>query len=151
MELKEQYEKLLRYCCSITKDPDISEDIVQETYLKFWQNHTYKESGKELAYLYVIARNLCMDEIKKRKFEDVDSCEEIPGPGDYEPESCLNGILLETALERIPDDIREILILRYTDDMKIGDIAKVANISRFAVHRRLKEGIKLLRKELGDE
>lgn len=35
MDLKEQYEKLLRYCCMKTKDRDLAEDIVQETFLKF--------------------------------------------------------------------------------------------------------------------
>lgn len=51
MDLKEQYEKLLRYCYMLTKDINLAEDIVQETYLKFWQSHTYKDTNKELAYL----------------------------------------------------------------------------------------------------
>lgn len=59
MDLKLQYEKLLRYCYHKTKSKDLAEDIVQETFLKFWQSHSYEDTGKELAYLYTIARNLC--------------------------------------------------------------------------------------------
>ena len=33
-----------------------AEDIVQETFLKLWQGRSYQDTGKELAYLYVIAR-----------------------------------------------------------------------------------------------
>ena len=60
MDLKDQYEKLLRYCYTLTKDINLAEDIVQETYLKFWSSLSYKDTNKELAYLYTIARNLCM-------------------------------------------------------------------------------------------
>ncbi len=65
MDLKEQYDKLLKYCYMKTKDRFLAEDIVQETYLKFWQSRSYEDTGKEMAYLYTIARNLCMDEFRK--------------------------------------------------------------------------------------
>ena len=62
MDLKEQYEKLLKYCYMKMKDRNLAEDIVQETFLRFWQSKSYRDTGKEMAYLYTIARNLCMDE-----------------------------------------------------------------------------------------
>lgn len=52
MDLKLQYDKLLRYCYHKTKSEDLAEDIVQETFLKFWQSHSYEDTGKELAYLF---------------------------------------------------------------------------------------------------
>ncbi len=55
MDLKEQYDRLLRYCYMKTKDRSLAEDIVQETFLKFWQSHSYENTGKEMAYLYTIA------------------------------------------------------------------------------------------------
>ncbi len=60
MDLQVQYEKLLRYCYMKTKDRCIAEDIVQETFLRFWQSKSYRDTGKELAYLYTIAKNLCI-------------------------------------------------------------------------------------------
>ena len=59
MDLKEQYDKLLKYCYMKTKDRFISEDIVQETFLRFWQSRKYEDTGKEMAYLYTIAREHC--------------------------------------------------------------------------------------------
>lgn len=151
MDLKEQYEKLLRYCYMLTKDRILAEDIVQDAYIRFWRNHSYKDTGKELAYLYVIARNLCMDEFRKQKPCDIDSIGEIPADRGYEPEARVERLALEEALEKLPVELRELVVLRYTNEMSVVDIAKSMGMSRFAVHRRLKEGLRLLKKELGGE
>ena len=60
-----------------TKDRYIAEDIVQETFLRFWQSHYYEDTGKEMAYLYTIARNLCMDEFRREKSLDIDAYSEL--------------------------------------------------------------------------
>lgn len=152
MDLKEQYEKLLCYCYIKTRDRYIAEDIVQEAYLRFWKSYTYQDTGKELAYLYRIAKNLCVDEFRKIKAEDIDNCEEIKAQKCYEPESLIEQVALEKALLKLPETIREIIILRYTNEMSVSDIAKITNMSRFAVHRRMKEGLALLKNALkGDE
>lgn len=151
MDLKEQYEKLLRYCYMLTKDANLAEDIVQETYLKFWSSQSYQNTNKELAYLYTIARNLCMDEFRKPKLVDIDNCYELTGEACCEPETRLEHLAIEEALEKLPEDLRELVMLRYTNEMNVTDIAKIAGISRFAVHRRLKEGLALLGKYLGGD
>ena len=69
MDLQEQYSRLLRYCFVKTKDRYLAEDIVQESYLRFWQSHSYRDTGREMAYLYTIARNLCIRECRWRADE----------------------------------------------------------------------------------
>jgi len=151
MDLKEQYEKLLRYCCMKTKDRDLAEDIVQETFLKFWQSRSYQDTGKELAYLYVIARNLCMDAFRRQTPEDIDGHEELSAGAKSEPETAIEKMALDAALEQLPQEVREIIVLRYTNEMKVTDIAKITGMSRFAVHRKLKEGLALLKRALEGE
>lgn len=151
MDLQEQYEKLLRYCTMLIGDRTDAEDIVQETYLKFWQSHTYQNTNKELAYLYVIARNLCMDRFRRHKTEDIDDYTELQADKQYEPESRIDHMAIEDALEKLPEELREIVMLRYTNDMQVTDIAKITGMSRFAVHRRLKEGLQILKEILGGD
>lgn len=151
MDLKVQYEKLLRYCYMLTKDRNLAEDIVQEAYLRFWQSHSYRETGRELAYLYTIARNLCMDEFRKPRAEDIEGYKEIQGDSRYEPENKLDQLDLSAALEKLPPELRELILLRYTNEMNVTDIAKIVGMSRFAVHRRLKEGLQILKELLGGE
>lgn len=148
MDLEVQYEKLLRYCYMKVKDRYAAEDIVQETYLKFWQNHTYKDTGKELAYLYTIARNLCVEEFRRRKPESIDTITDVKADEKMNPENSLNRLVIESALEQLPEDVREMMMLRFTNEMAVTDIAKIVGISRFAVHRRIKEGLSILREKM---
>lgn len=67
MDLEKQYDKLLKYCYAKVKDRDLAEDIVQGTFLRFWQAKSYRDTGKEIAYLYTIARNLCSDAFRRKK------------------------------------------------------------------------------------
>ena len=150
MDLKEQYDKLLRYCYMKTKDGFAAEDIVQETFLKFWQSHSYEDTGREMAYLYTIARNLCADEFRRKKPDNIDDYPDLKDCGGG-PESVIEGIAIEAALDKLPDELREIVVMRYISDLSAADIGKIVGISRFSVNRRLKEGLALLKKILGGE
>lgn len=146
MDLKEQYEKLLRYCCMKTSDRFLAEDIVQETYLRFWQSKNYRDTGKELAYLYTIARNLCINEFKTKQSEALDENTQIVDDiRSKEPDRVIERIAIEQALSKLPEEIREIVVLKFMNEMSVSDVSKVMGISRFSVHRRLKEGLNLLK------
>ena len=151
MDLKEQYDKLLRYCYMKTKDRTLAEDIVQETFLRFWQSHSYEDTGKEMAYLYTIGRNLCMDAFRKREFLNIEDYPELVSARKSEPEQQLDQIAIEMALDTLPDELREIVVMRYVSEMSSADIGKVLGMSRFSVNRRLKEGLAILKKALGGE
>lgn len=151
MDLKEQYDKLLRYCYMKTKDSFLAEDIVQETFLKFWQSHTYEDTGKEMAYLYTIARNMCMDEFRRKKPDNIENYPDLIACSNKEPENVIEGIAIEAALDCLPDELREIVVMRYVSEVSLTDIGKVLGMSRFSVNRRLKEGLNLLKKALGGE
>lgn len=152
MDLKEQYEKLLRYCYMKTNDRLLTEDIVQEAYLRFWQSHSYEDTGREMAYLYTIARNLCVDEFRKEKILNIEEFSDLIACGKSEPETAITQFTIEKALESLPQELREIVTLRYISEISTADIGKIMNMSRFAVQRRLKTGLAFLKKELeGDE
>lgn len=146
MDLKEQYDKLLRYCYMKTKDRFMAEDIVQESFLRFWQNKSYTDTGKEMAYLYTIARNLCMDEFRKKKVLNIDDYSDLSAGSDSEQERITDEIAIESALDHLPEELKEIVVMRYISEMSAADIGKVVGMSRFSVNRRLKEGLAILRK-----
>lgn len=151
MDLKEQYEKLLRYCYMKTNDRLLAEDIVQEAYLRFWQSHHYKDTGKEMAYLYTIARNLCVDEFRKQKLLNIEDFSDSIACMKSEHEAAINRLTIEKALRSLPEELREIVTLRYISEISTADIGKIMGMSRFAVQRRLKTGLDILKKELEGE
>ena len=148
MDLKEQYDRLLRYCYMKTKDPYLAEDIVQETFLKFWQSRSYKDTGKEMAYLYTIARNLCIDGFRKPKTENIDDYASSAAYAMSEQEKAVTQLALEEALNKLPDDLREIVTLRYVSGISAADIGRIVGMSRFSVYRRLKGSLRILKKYL---
>ncbi len=69
VDIQEQYDKIHRYCYYKVGDPVLAEDLTQETFLRYFAQKSYIEHGKQLAYLYTIARNLCMDAFCKKQPE----------------------------------------------------------------------------------
>ena len=145
MDLQEQYEKLLRYCYMKTKNRCIAEDIVQETFLRFWQSKSYKDTGKEQAYLYTIARNLCMDEFRRPSVQSIDDHAEMVEDVRAGADEVVEKIAIEQALDLIPEELREMVVLRYMNEISVSDISRMMHMSRFAVYGRIKEGLTLLR------
>lgn len=151
MDLESQYEKLLRYCYMKTKNKELAEDIVQDTYLKFWQNRSYQDIGKEEAYLYTIARNLCMDAFRRPVCENIDEQPDLSDENALDAKQVVDRVAIDAALDRLTDNLREIVVLRYINDLAVNDVAKIVGISRFSVRRRLKESLKILRDYLQEE
>ena len=145
MDLKVQYDRLLRYCYMKTKDRFLAEDIVQEVFLRFWQKRSYQDTEKEMAILYTIARNLCIDEFRKTVPQSIEDHPELAACKDDEPESHLDRMVVEAALEELPEDLREMVVMRYVCEMSAADIGRVMKMSRFSVNRRLKEGLSRLK------
>lgn len=148
MDLERQYEKLLRYCYMKVKNRETAEDIVQETYRKFWESRSYDNIGKEEAYLYTIARNLCMDQFRRPVAEDIDEHEDIPDEYFETAGRIVDRLAIEDALEKLDSEIREIVVLRYINDISVNDVANIMGMSRFAVRRRVNEGLSILKKSL---
>lgn len=75
IDLEAQYDKIYRYCYFRLHDRELSEDITQETFLRYFASYHQTDSVFMLKYLYTIARNLFIDEYRrdgKRKEEQTD-------------------------------------------------------------------------------
>lgn len=146
-DLEEQYDKIYRYCYFKVQNRETAEDITQETFLRFLENKTYKDTGKSLHYLYTIARNLCIDEYRRQKDEPLEN--EIP-ENNLE-DHMLTKISLKTALSQLNEMDRELLLLRYVNEVPVSEISKIYGISRFAMYRKILHAVKSLKSKLREE
>ena len=133
MDIEEQYDKIFRFCYYRVHNTDTAQDLTQETFLRF-MNSDYKERGEQIRYLYTIARNLCIDESRKDQMVEL--------PEDYSDEGngaddLIRKIEVNQALDKMPEEDRELLILRYMNEVPLSDICKIMGISRFALYRKL--------------
>ena len=151
MDIEQQYDKLLRYCYMKLRDRTLAEDITQETFIRFFESKDYHSIGKEMACLYTIARNLCIDYFRKQKEELIEDLpakiQEMPDSSD-KVESIVDQLSIEQALDHLTDDEREAVVLRFSGELSVEDIAKSMDISRFAVRRRISSALEKLRKEM---
>ena len=62
IEIRDQYDKIYRYCYHKVKNAVLAEDLTQETFLRFFSQTSYSEIGKQLPYLPLICSSLIWKE-----------------------------------------------------------------------------------------
>ena len=148
LDISNQYDNIYRYCYVRVRNAALAEDLTQETFLRFLEHPQYQTVNKTIQLLYTIAGNLCTDEFRKNKTSELP--EELPSDENTE-ESVITSVDLKRALDELPDEDRELMLLRYANDVPIGVISKILGISRFKVSRRLTRITQELREKLGKE
>lgn len=154
LKLQDQYDKIFKYCFFKVNNKEIAEDITQECFLKYFSQTSYINRGKSLAYLYTIARNQCIDYYKKEKsisFEEHfidrdDSFNVVDDMKSFETSFCVR-----QAVYKLSKDKQEIILLRFSNDLGIGEIGIFLGISRFSVYRKLNAALKELKGTLREE
>lgn len=147
MDYEAQYDKIYRYCYFKLHNETIAEDVTQETFLRFLESSTYKDRGRELNYLYTIARNLCIDESRKRVLEELPAEMSEAGP----EERVVEGMVMKQAMERLTPGERELALLRYVNEVPVKVICELRGCSRFSLNRQLKQVVKKLRESLQEK
>lgn len=152
LEIEEQYDKIYRYCYFKVQNPHVAEDLTQETFLRYFSQNTYISRGKPLAYLYTIAKNLCVDYFRKssyREFMDTGKLLQETEAGKEVDMDC--AIALRQALNHLTEEKQELLLLRYVNQISVEEISRILNCSRFVVYRKTKEACQELKKYLKKE
>lgn len=150
IDLEEQYDKIYRYCYYKLHHREKAEDITQEAFLRFLENEHYQDTGKGLQYLYTIARNLCIDEFRRKSTEELSP--DLPESTENKLENqLLESICLKNALARLSEEDQELLLLKYVNEVPTATICRIYSISRFTLYRRATKSLSQLREALSEE
>jgi len=147
LDIKEQYDKIYNYCYFKTGNATLAEDLTQETFLRFFSQGTYANQGKPLAYLYTIAKNLCIDSFKNKAVEEIQidyPAQDVVGQTELK-------LSVRQALRTMMQSDRELLLLRYANELSVSQISKITGQSRFAVYRKTKAALALLKTTMKEE
>ena len=147
LDLRQQYDKIYRFCYFKLKNSHLAEDLTQETFLKYCEHYEFSTEKEALKVLYTIAGNLCIDEFRKIKPAAIEDDIQSPSHED----GVIKNLSVRNALSRLKVDEQEILLLRYSNDLQIGVIAGILKISRFAVRRKILAAKEHLKEELVKE
>ena len=158
--LIEQYQfRLYRYLLHLTASRERAEDFFQETWVRVLERGSqYDGKWKFEAWLFTIARNLVLDWHRRKKpesFESLRGSEEDAPAFDVKDEKSvtpLESFLNEeqregvhASLGKIPAVYREVLVLRFQEELQLEEIAGVLSTPLSTVKSRLYRGLEALR------
>jgi len=153
------YSRLCVYASTFVKIPDLAEEIVQETFIKFWENRaSIRIDISFKAYIFRSVHNNCINHIKKSdviRRQTREMYDEIVYHNEIALQNFSSEIIdslvseelesrLNDALDELPSQCRRIFFMSRFDQLSYGTIAKKLNISVNTVKTQMKRAIKKL-------
>jgi RNA polymerase sigma-70 factor, ECF subfamily len=165
-ELVERYKQpVVNLAYRTLRDPTEAEDLAQNVFVQVYKSaHRYKISAKFSTWLFTIARNLCLNEIRRRSRHPAESLD-APHPEQEDqpqrqiedrttfspPQSLLHGELqdkIEQALAGLPENQRTAILLCRQEELSYEEIAEVLGCSLSATKSLIHRGRETLKEKL---
>jgi RNA polymerase sigma-70 factor (ECF subfamily) len=157
--IKRHKQRVFSFIYSKVYDRDIAEDIFQDTFIKViktLKRGLYNEEGKFLPWIMRIAHNLVIDHFRKKKriplFENNDNFDifQLISDGSLNAENTIINDQIVADLQKLilelPEDQKEVLLMRFYRDMSFKEIAHVTEVSINTALGRMRYAIINLRK-----
>ena len=152
------------------RTPSVAEDVTQDVFMRLVQNAAeFKHEARFLTWLYTIARNLCIDQLRKlshRRHASLDQpqVEQSDAPllgdtvADPNPQTSAERSALSAevrssivkAVDSLPDDQREVFLLREVANLPFRDIAEITGVGENTVKSRMRYALDRLKDALCD-
>lgn len=161
---KPVFNFILRY----VGDKETAEDLLQETFMRVIKGaEAYKRQAKFTTWLYTIARNLCVDQTRRRKHRKHASLD-APMSSDEDSGTLLDVVSgnemgsdrktvnkqlhqkMSKAIDSLGEEQREVFMMREFLDMPFKQIADVVGVPENTVKSRMRYALEKLRLELDD-
>jgi RNA polymerase sigma-70 factor, ECF subfamily len=161
-QLIEQYQhRLYRYLLFLTADRALAEDLFQETWVRVLERgHQYNAKSKFESWLFAIARHLVIDVSRRKKMRSLEELADPETNQPYEPpDECAASVLqllvarenqqaVQLSLLKLPAYYREVLLLRFHEELGLEEIAAVLSTPISTVKSRLYRGLEALKSAL---
>jgi RNA polymerase sigma-70 factor (ECF subfamily) len=155
------HKPLISFIARYTGDRDSAEDIAQEVFLRvFKAAKDYKPQAKFRTWLFTIATNLCLNELRKNKSSpklvDLSYLHEqeypIAAPAAFSPEKAAQDAELSAAVHKaiqsLPENQRIAILLRQYNDFSYAEISEMLGISTSAVESLIQRARQNLKRSL---
>jgi RNA polymerase sigma-70 factor, ECF subfamily len=161
-------ERVFGFLVGMVRDRDVASDLFQETFFRVVsamqkRRGTYEQQGRWLGWVMRIARNAALDHLRSRKkWQDVER-DDDDGPSFFErlaadsPDAAaeldLAGQLdaLRSAIEQLPPEQREVVLLRHESELTFREIAEITDVSINTALGRMRYALINLRKMMVPE
>jgi RNA polymerase sigma-70 factor (ECF subfamily) len=151
------YEHYVRFAYRYVKSKDQACDLVQEAFIKLWNNREQLDPAKSLkSYMFTIVRNLSLNHIRdhKNKLESIDDREtSLDALIIHQEQNTNDSYIKQTVkvvkklIKKLPERQREAFELSRFDGLQHDEIAEVMNISARTVNNHIVSACNTLREE----
>jgi len=152
---------LYHLCLQYLHDEKVSEEIVQDTFLKLWEiRETINDQGNIRNFLYTITKNNCLNYLRNQKIsmKHLENMKYLEMQFNYEALEKLGNYLqfeelrnkIEEAISKLPAEVIETFKLSRFEDLTYREIADKQGISIKTVEARISKGLRILRVDLKD-
>ncbi len=168
--VRRHHRPLYNFVLRQLRHPTVAEEITQDVFLRVVQKASeFKHEARFCTWTYAIARNLCIDQLRRAQHRKHPSLDQPLGPGDdtrslgdvvADPKPQGNAergasaaqirVLLIQAVETLPDDQREVYLLREVANLSFKEIAEVTGTPENTVKSRMRYALERLRTALSD-
>lgn len=157
MLFKEHYENLCRYACTFVRDSDEAEDIVQKTFVTFWEKRADIALETSLkSYLYGAVRNASFNNLKHQQVRQKHAAT-MTVADHIASESASDGLVSEelndrinVAIAQLPEQCRRVFELSRFEGLKYSEIAEQLGISVKTVENQMGKALRRMREALHD-
>jgi RNA polymerase sigma-70 factor, ECF subfamily len=149
--------RVFAFVLRLTQERSRAEDVLQETWLRVVRGAAaYQPTAKFTTWVYTIARNACLDGARRERHRTAEPLEEeTPDAGtpwnDPERGAAARELrpLLEAAVAALPEEQREVFLLRELAGIPFADIARMTGAPEPTVKSRMRYALEALKKSLG--
>jgi RNA polymerase sigma-70 factor (ECF subfamily) len=135
-------------------DTEQAEDVVQEAFIKLWNNCSNVIFEKARSFLFTVARNIFLNEVAHKKIVLQHKLNLGPDRTDETPQFLMEEqefmVKLKKVIADLPEKQREVFLLSRIDKKKYSEISDILGISVKAVEKRMSQALIILREQLGD-
>jgi RNA polymerase sigma-70 factor, ECF subfamily len=162
--LIERYQhRLFRYLFALAADHALASDLFQETWVRVLERGSqYRGQWKFESWLFAVARHLFIDRIRRKDPASLDALVSLGDGEGFQPEagdlSPLDRLISGEERERvsrslalIPAVQREVLVLRFHEELTLAEIAVIAGVPLSTIKSRLYRGLETLRKTMEEQ
>lgn len=147
------HRRLYAFCVHLTQQPAAAEDIVQNVFHRILKyRHTYRDDGNFVTWMYHLARNCAADFFQKQTNSpafvdpaDLHARASTETPPDTRAAQADDLALLRDALDRLPREHREVIVLARLQNLGHREIAAILDCSVGAAKVRAHRAMKILR------
>lgn len=134
-------------------EPEQANDIVQETFIKLWENCKKVLPEKAKSYLYTLASNAFKNEmahlkVKLKYVQSGDTSRAVIETPEFKMEEQEFKMQIDKAIADLPPTQREVFLMNRIEKKKYAEIAELLGVSVKAVEKRMGKALKHLRKNI---